>query len=216
MREAAHPIFITLLLYCSLGALDAGARNIPAASCSRADVTTAYNSASGGDTIIIPAGDCQTTNKWSSSLDITKKVTLQGSGAGNTLMGISTSTPIFEIESDSVVITGITFNCNYQNTSTTGIIFIGEYSTCPTASYKDWRIDHNTFDNCADGIRDVSAEFALRPPVLYHSQSFILLKRNSHTNQHFPILRIMAYSNPAEQFISQSNFSTNAYSSQME
>jgi len=161
MRNAGQPIFIALLLSCLLGPFDANAKNLSAASCSRADVTTAYNAASDGDTIIIPTGDCQAANKWSSSLDITKKVTIQGAGAGSTMIGISTGTPVFEIKSDNVAVTGITFNCNYQNTSTTGIIFIGEYSTCPTASYKDWRVHHNTFDNCGGANGDVTGYSAI-------------------------------------------------------
>jgi hypothetical protein len=59
-----------------------------AASCSISDVQTAINSAVGGDTVTIPA--CSQTN-WSSTLTITKGITLQGAGAGQTILGDNVS-----------------------------------------------------------------------------------------------------------------------------
>ncbi len=141
-------IIIALLICCSLYAFDADAIVRNAASCSRADVLAAYNSAVNGDIISVPAGDCLTTNKWPSYLNVTKQVTFQGAGAGITLIGTSSTSAGFQVQADNVVITGFTFNCEYKNTSNHGIIFVGNSSTNPTYNYKNWRFHHNTFTNC--------------------------------------------------------------------
>jgi hypothetical protein len=51
-----------------------------AASCSYADVSSAVTAASPGDTVTVPAGSCT----WSSTLAITKGISLLGAGTGNT------------------------------------------------------------------------------------------------------------------------------------
>lgn len=54
-----------------------------AASCSRTDVASAVNSASDGDTIVIPAGTCT----WTANLTITGKIlVLQGAGIDRTVI----------------------------------------------------------------------------------------------------------------------------------
>ncbi len=55
---------------------------INAASASRVDVGTAVASASDGDTVVIPIGTAQ----WSTSLTITKAITVQGAGIGLTII----------------------------------------------------------------------------------------------------------------------------------
>lgn len=55
---------------------------IHAASCSYADVSAAIASAQSGDTVIVPA--CSAT--WDGNLIITKGLTLQGAGAGSTVI----------------------------------------------------------------------------------------------------------------------------------
>lgn len=75
------------LLILSLWGVDLQVRalraaTINAASPSRADVGSAYASASDGDTIAIPAG----TATWTSGLTITKAITLQGAGIGQTII----------------------------------------------------------------------------------------------------------------------------------
>ncbi len=122
----------------------------PAASCSQADVTAAYSLASDGDTIMIPAGDCASSNQWSSTLSITKEVTIQGAGADSTFIGISSGNTVLYIKANNVAITGIRFDCNYMNTGANGIINIGSESGCQDESpiYSDWRIHHNTFNQC--------------------------------------------------------------------
>src|SRR5437773_5444316 len=58
------------------------AATISAASCSRTDVANAVASAAAGDTVTIPAGTCS----WSSTLSITKGITLMGAGEGKTIL----------------------------------------------------------------------------------------------------------------------------------
>src|SRR5688572_24307803 len=70
-----------LIVLCFSANAYAATKN--AASCSRADVGTAVNSASDGDTIVIPAGTCT----WTSNLTITGKIlTLQGAGMDKTVL----------------------------------------------------------------------------------------------------------------------------------
>jgi len=68
-------VFFSMIIYgkCFAATVDA-------ASCSQDDVQTAIDSAIRGDTVKIPAGSCT----WTSSLSITKSITLQGAGIGST------------------------------------------------------------------------------------------------------------------------------------
>jgi hypothetical protein len=54
----------------------------PSVSVAEADVAAAISKASDGDTITVPAGQAT----WSSQLTITKNITLQGAGVGNTII----------------------------------------------------------------------------------------------------------------------------------
>src|SRR6266446_6348618 len=58
------------------------ASTITAASTSRSDVAAAIASAADGDTVQIPAGN----STWSSTLTITKAITLKGAGTNNTFI----------------------------------------------------------------------------------------------------------------------------------
>ncbi len=53
-----------------------------AASTGLADVATAVNLAADGDTVTVPAG----TATWTAQLTITKNITLQGAGVGQTII----------------------------------------------------------------------------------------------------------------------------------
>ena len=71
----------TLIVLCF--SANAHAATKTAASCSRADVGAAVNSASDGDTIVIPAGTCT----WTSNLTISDKIlVLQGAGMDQTVI----------------------------------------------------------------------------------------------------------------------------------
>src|SRR5439155_15423960 len=60
----------------------AGAATIEAKSASFADVSSAVGSAKTGDTVIVPTG----TATWTTPLNITDNITLQGAGAGSTVI----------------------------------------------------------------------------------------------------------------------------------
>jgi hypothetical protein len=62
------------LLFIALFATEAQAATITAASCSSSDVQTAINSASNGDTVIVPSGSCT----WSTQVTVSTGITLQG------------------------------------------------------------------------------------------------------------------------------------------
>ena len=141
----------TLILVAALflfAPVQAEAANRNAASCARADVLAAYNSAVDGDTIVIPAGDCRSSNTWGSYINVLKRVAFQGAGQGKTLIGISGGGAGFFIQHDGVDISAMTLDCRNSPTSNSGIILIGNTSTCPLPSYRDWRIHHNTIDHC--------------------------------------------------------------------
>src|SRR5437899_1964625 len=75
-----HVVLTNVLLLTFLGQLEAAIIN--ASSVSRADVGAAVASAANGDTVIIPAG----TGHWTTSLNINKAITLQGSGTNLTII----------------------------------------------------------------------------------------------------------------------------------
>lgn len=60
-----------------------------AASCSESDVASAVAQASNGDTVIIPS--CPSGVSWTTSLTVTKGITIQGQGAGITVLLDNTS-----------------------------------------------------------------------------------------------------------------------------
>lgn len=130
------------------------AKPVTATGCSKAAVTAAYNSAADGDTIVIPAGNCDSSNQWSSPLVVSKKVTVQGAGTGQTIIGLSTGTNVFRINADNVRITGISFDANNYVTTNRGLIMAGYNGTESCAgsnAYKDFRIDHNSFTGLYSG-----------------------------------------------------------------
>ncbi len=73
-----------LLAFSSVSGLlgQVGAATITAKSASLADVSAAVASAKDGDTVTIPAG----TATWTGSLNVDKHITLQGAGAGATVI----------------------------------------------------------------------------------------------------------------------------------
>jgi len=74
-------VFATLLLSFALS-LQANASTVTAASCSQADVGNAISTATYGDTVTVPAGTCT----WTSSLVMTKGITLTGAGSSETII----------------------------------------------------------------------------------------------------------------------------------
>lgn len=83
---------LALAILMLWGALATQAATITAASASRADVGTAWVSASPAGTVIIPPG----TNNWATKLDVTNQVSFFGSGTNLTILGMSGGQPLFE------------------------------------------------------------------------------------------------------------------------
>lgn len=109
---------------------------VPAASCSAVDVQAAIDQASDGDTVQLPA--CA-NGSWSSDVTIpaTKGITLQGMGAGATVIATGNKLWVDTSPTNAPVrIMGITF----QRTGMGMRIHMLGTAT-------DWRIDHNTFDD---------------------------------------------------------------------
>ena len=110
---------------------------INAASCSQANVQTAINSASDGDTVVVPGGACT----WTTTLTPPcHSWTLQGNGANITInnsggSGISVSS----CSGKAVRITGFTFGV--QAVGAGGVINISG------GTGLSFRIDHNTFQS---------------------------------------------------------------------
>ncbi len=102
-------------------------------SCEQSTVNNAISAASPGDTLVCPAGS------WSwSNVDITKNVTLQGAGIGQTIITITGDGGLQSSASHSNAfrVTGFTFTSNSN---------IGNYSQALIQIYNnhDFRIDNN-------------------------------------------------------------------------
>lgn len=114
-----------------------------AESVSYADVLTAYNAASAGDTVAIPAGNAT----WSSTLAINKGIIIQGAGLASTRIDCSGTTTLMNISlsSDvSVRITGIHFKYSTNNLGGRAIQITGK--TDGGFAYTKIRIDHCKFE----------------------------------------------------------------------
>ncbi len=68
-------LFISVFVFLPVSSW---AATYTADSCSLADVQTAYNAASTGDTVVVPAGECT----WTSGLTVSKAITIIGAGSG--------------------------------------------------------------------------------------------------------------------------------------
>ena len=132
MSTSGHGISMTIpailgtMLTLSFS-LPAQAAQINAATCSKADVTTAVNSAADGDTVRIPAGSCA----WTGALSTAKGISIIGAGEGVTTItggGFDFTTP-----------SGKGFRASGMTIK--GTAGVGVYS-----SSKSWRVDHITFD----------------------------------------------------------------------
>jgi len=127
---------------------------INASSCAQSAVQTAINSASNGDTVMVPAGSCS----WSSvSIPNTKKIVLQGTGKASSII-----TGMPNIGSSGSRISGFTFlnstteiygygfrfdNNKVQNSTWTDCIKVRDFA--PTITQMPYGlIDHNEFINC--------------------------------------------------------------------
>lgn len=144
--------YLVWLIVLSSGLLSHAA-TINAASCSQSDVQKAINSASAGDTVVVPAGTCTytTTASYTPSVTINKAVTVQGqttctgraaslSCTDNTIIYDGTGTNSGEIPismtSDNARLTGFTFLDKRS---------VVDYKYPLQVSGAGWRIDHCHF-----------------------------------------------------------------------
>jgi hypothetical protein len=146
---------------------------VTAATCSYADVSSAYNNAVSGNTIMVPAGNCT----WGSALVGTKSnITFMGAGAGSTTIAITAGARGFRMQTNGWRVSGFTFDCNYSETSNAGgIVTIGSAAGAPTWEYKDWRIDHNNFVNCGALNGDTTG----RPAISVTGFSYGVIDHNT-------------------------------------
>jgi hypothetical protein len=119
------------------------ADTISAANCSSSAVQTAINSASSGDTILVPAGNCT----WTSGVDVPngKNLVLQGAGSSNTVITMSLAGTAVALNVTASRLTGFGFILPSGSASND----VGRI----TARGQGWRIDHNTFTNNVGGNR---------------------------------------------------------------
>ena len=108
MKKLAQYLLIAFLLNID-GNIEALAATITARSCSNSDIQLAINSASSGDTVSVPAGNCTWTD--SVSIPSTKGITIQGGGIGitNIVLGPTTAGFMLTVGDKSLYrITGFT------------------------------------------------------------------------------------------------------------
>jgi len=129
--------FVGTFIYVS----HANAATIEAESCSRAHVQTAIDAASDGDVVVVPAGDCE----WTDRVEISGKgITLQGAGIGQTNITNGRSaaySSLLAVDTDathSTRITGFTFKGKATNNSDYHLS-VGVYGR------QKFRIDHCKF-----------------------------------------------------------------------
>ena len=140
--------FLTFFyLYC-ISAVEVYAVTHTAASCSRADVSSAITAALTGDTVLVPAGAAT----WSSGITITKGINLIGSGIGNTIItapaGAITYSPSNYSLNTPFRLSGFTFSLGGSGTGT--LVNIGRNPSSPYhpgPTQTKIRVDHNRFTN---------------------------------------------------------------------
>ena len=152
--------------YLSLGSTNKkngevlGSSVINASSCSRDDIVSAIASAVDGSTIQVPPGDCT----WNSAIGISKKITVSGSGIGNTIIRINKGG--FSLTEESRI-TGFTFLSSGKST--------GDYHV---KAYVDtwFEVDHNRFESLNGtkqlGVRASSPNGGKDPKGLIHNNEF--------------------------------------------
>jgi hypothetical protein len=93
-----------LVLTCSFFSQIATSATIAASSCQQSDVQSAISSASNGDVVSVPAGNCS----WS-SMSISDGIHLQGAGSGATNISVSGSITLNKNAQVSLELSGFSF-----------------------------------------------------------------------------------------------------------
>lgn len=113
---------LILMVMMLAAATLASAATRQAASCSASAVQSAINSASAGDIVTIPAGNCS----WS-GLNINKAVHVQGAGVGKTVITLSGNNSISKQSNGIVRVTGFTFTKSGGGNESKGITISGSW-----------------------------------------------------------------------------------------
>jgi hypothetical protein len=146
---------LVLAVMLQLLAATAHANVITAASASLSDVRIAVLAANSGDTVVVPPGSVT----WNNELNITKGITLQGSGIGNTVITSSYSSsdrglinyePSQPVLDEPFRVAGFTFELAWRSCG------IGIQNPSRSVITKI-RVDHNRFHKALTGIY-ISAE----------------------------------------------------------
>lgn len=134
MRNLFHSLAALWLLGVS-----AEAATVNAATTSSTDVQSAINSASSGDTVVVPSG----SSTWSTGVTVTgKALTIQGAGIGSTNITDNTSSGAWTITCTStnfVRLTGFTVTASSTHTSNGLYNFQGGAGTTASVAF---RLDH--------------------------------------------------------------------------
>lgn len=128
--------------------IQAGATTWPAASCSQANVQSAVNSTSYGDTVTVPSGSCT----WSTSVNITKGITIAGAGVGSTVITSSGGVVLLALSPDASTIanntgmkvTGFTLDGGTSSLALLSVVGAGDSGAQPFTSLV---ITANKFQN---------------------------------------------------------------------
>ncbi|MEK6840699.1 MAG: PGF-pre-PGF domain-containing protein [Nanoarchaeota archaeon] len=149
-------LVLIALLYFGLKFGITGAATINASNCSYSAVESAVNAAADNDTVVIPA--CPSGVNWTTTLTITKGITLQGQGIGQTVLIDGVSKGDSNCAGAGSI---LTFNVNSPKTfRLTGLTIRG---SAPDAfgcnkghliiqgTSKSFRIDHVRFENQQTG-----------------------------------------------------------------
>lgn len=134
-------IFAVLVFGLFLFVSRAGAATIAAPTCAQSDVQTAINSASNGDTVVVPGGTCN----WASGVTIPNTLGITLNGGGNT--SITGSLQVSQNQSVTTRITG--FNFSNLNCGSSSAGCIGITGSPNSAAF---RFDHNNLTNTANSI----------------------------------------------------------------
>jgi hypothetical protein len=146
------------------------AATIDAATCAQADVASAINSAARGDTVIVPAGTCA----WSTSVSLSKGITLMGAGIDRTtitrsgvVIAVNPDTTAIAND-DTIKINGFTFN---GNNAALNLITVAGAGASGAKPFTHLIIGDNKFQNTSNttsGSGVISTKGQVRG-VIYHN-----------------------------------------------
>lgn len=119
-RCAGKAVIIMCLLMA--GAVPTWGATINASSCAQSAVQSAINSASHGDTVAVPPGNCS----WS-GLTLNKAVHLKGAGIGSTNITLSGNNTINKQSAGVVRVSGFSFSKSGGGTSSKGFSIYGSW-----------------------------------------------------------------------------------------